>query len=231
MSIWVAVWCEAVWEWKWNDSHREKKGGGGGKRVWPSWKKHSSPRPQASSALAAFQVISSAFIPPQFFFLFIPSLLFFCLCFNCLRINQHQIYGSCFQSDALDTNARLCVKDRLDSLEVLVLSGGANLGRVALSQFVQASGVLKLELGLSAEELLQVLQQLQPGLGLLLQTAELLHQLVTDLCTSKRETMFRINTASLGDRACMPGLTSVCQTAPQVNTKPTIFQPWIEKSM
>lgn len=69
---------------------------------------------------------------------------------------------------------------------MLVLSGGADLGGVALSQLVQASGVLELELGLPAEELLQVLQQLQPGLGLLLQTTELLHQLVTDLCISKK---------------------------------------------
>lgn len=69
---------------------------------------------------------------------------------------------------------------------MLVLSGGADLGRVTLCQFVQASGVLKLELGLSTEELLQVLQQLQTGLRLLLQTTELLHQLVTDLCISKK---------------------------------------------
>ena len=69
---------------------------------------------------------------------------------------------------------------------MLVLSGGADLGGVALGQLVQASGVLELELGLPAEELLQVLQQLQPGFGLLLQTTELLHQLVTDLCISKK---------------------------------------------
>lgn len=70
---------------------------------------------------------------------------------------------------------------------MLVLSGGADLGRVALGQFVQASGVLELELGLPAEELLQVLQQLQSGLGLLLQTAELLDQLITNFCTLKKK--------------------------------------------
>lgn len=139
--------------------------------------------------------------------------------------------GVVYQSDTWDTNVPLCKSLWLDSLEVLVLSGGADLGGVALSQFVQASGVLKLELGLSAEELLQVLQQLQPGLGLLLQTAELLHQLVTDLCISKRETMFRINTDSLVGQACMLGLTSVCQTGLQVKIKPTIFPQWIEQSM
>lgn len=69
---------------------------------------------------------------------------------------------------------------------MLVLSGGADLGGVALGQFIQASGILELELGLPAEELLQVLQQLQSGLGLLLQTAELLHQLITNFCTLKR---------------------------------------------
>lgn len=73
------------------------------------------------------------------------------------------------------------------SLELLVLPGCAYLGRVALGQLVQAPGVLQLELGLAAEEVLQVLQQLQPGLGLLLQTPELLHQLVTDFCAHKEE--------------------------------------------
>ncbi len=69
---------------------------------------------------------------------------------------------------------------------MLVFSGSADLGGVALGQFVEASGVLELELGLSTEELLQVLQQLQPGLRLLLQTTELFHQLVADLCMSKK---------------------------------------------
>lgn len=101
---------------------------------------------------------------------------------------------------------------------MLVLSGGADLGGVALGQFVQASGVLKLELGLSAEELLQVLQQLQPGLRLLLQTSKLLHQLVTDLCISKkRETTIRTNSASLKDWAYTLGLASAFQTLLEVN--------------
>lgn len=107
---------------------------------------------------------------------------------------------------------------RRDSLEVLVLSGGADLGGVALGQLVQAPGVLELELGLSTEELLQVLQQLQPGLGLLLQTTELLHQLVADLCISKREDHLQ-NKWSLsgGSGAYTLGLTSACQTVPQVS--------------
>lgn len=78
-----------------------------------------------------------------------------------------------------------------DSLEVLVFSGAADLGGVALGQFVQASGVLQLELRFTAKELLQVLQQLEAGVGLLLQTTELLHQLVTDLCITNRESTFR----------------------------------------
>lgn len=97
----------------------------------------------------------------------------------------------------------LAVRQWRDSLEVLVLSGGADLGRVTLSQFVQASGVLQLKLGFSAEEFLQVLEQLQPGLRLLLQTTELLHQLVTNLCMSKRErSPLGRNTASIKEWDC-----------------------------
>lgn len=108
-------------------------------------------------------------------------------------------------------------------LKVLVLSGGADLGRVALSQLVQASGVLQLELGFSTEELLQVLQQLQPRLGLLLQTTELLHQLVTDLCISKRETTFSINRAFMEERAYVLGTGSACQTSHGSSWNPQAF--------
>lgn len=100
---------------------------------------------------------------------------------------------------------------------MLVLSEIADLGRVALGQFVQASGVFKLELCLSAEELLQVLQQLQPGLRLLLQTSKLLHQLVTDLCISKKNRTFRTNSASLADWAYTLGLASSFQTLLEVS--------------
>lgn len=93
----------------------------------------------------------------------------------------------------------------------------ADLGRVALSQLVQASGILKLELGLSTEELLQVLQQLQPALRLLLQTSKLLHQLVTDLCTWKKNRTFRTNSASLADWAYTLGLASAFLTLLEVS--------------
>lgn len=64
----------------------------------------------------------------------------------------------------------------------LVLSGAADLGGEALGQLLQAAGVLELDLSLPAEELLQVLQQLQARLRLLLQAFQLLHQLRADLC-------------------------------------------------
>lgn len=69
----------------------------------------------------------------------------------------------------------------------LVLSGAAYLGGESFSQFLQAPGVLQLDLSLPAEELLQVLQQLQARLRLLLQTFELLDQLSSDFCTHTRE--------------------------------------------
>lgn len=89
---------------------------------------------------------------------------------------------------------------------MLVLSGGADLGGEALGQFIQASGILELELGLPAEEFLQVLQQLQSGLGLLLQTAELLHQLIADFCTLKRKPVIGMNRCRLTHR----GNISMC---------------------
>lgn len=119
----------------------------------------------------------------------------------CLHASdQYEICNSCLLVKHIRYTPVQCFAHRQswDSLEVLVLSRGADLRGVALSQLVQASGVLELELSLSAEELLQVLQQLQPRLWLLLQTTELLHKLVTDLCKSERETAVRIHTASDG---------------------------------
>ena len=75
-----------------------------------------------------------------------------------------------------------------NSLELVVFSGAADLVGESLGQFLQAAGVLQLDLSLAAEEVLQVLQQLDTRLGLLLQAFELLHQLVTDLCVSKHKT-------------------------------------------
>ena len=62
-----------------------------------------------------------------------------------------------------------------------MFSGAADLGGEALGQLLQAARVLQLDLGLAAEELLQVLHQLDARVRLLLQTFELLHQLVPDL--------------------------------------------------
>lgn len=72
-----------------------------------------------------------------------------------------------------------------NSLELLMLPRAADLGGEPLGELLQAAGVFQLNLCFAAEELLQVLQQLDARLGLLLQAFELLHQLVTDLCPSK----------------------------------------------
>lgn len=74
-----------------------------------------------------------------------------------------------------------------NSLELLVFPGAADLGGEPLSQLLQAARVLQLNLRFAAEELLQVLQQLDTWLRLLLQAFELFHQLVTDLCPSKEK--------------------------------------------
>lgn len=65
----------------------------------------------------------------------------------------------------------------LSVLVLLVVFGAARLGHEPLGQLLQVARVLGLDLGLLAEEVLQVLEELHAHLRLLLQTALLLHQL------------------------------------------------------
>lgn len=95
----------------------------------------------------------------------------------------------------------------------LVLSGAANLGGEAFSQLLQAPGVLQLDLGLPAEKLLQVLQQLQARLRLLLQAFELLHQLRSDFCRHTREEEEQKTSATDTDHeGCPEGCPSLSQS-------------------
>lgn len=66
-------------------------------------------------------------------------------------------------------------------LVLLVVLCAAGLGHEPLGQLLQVPGVLGLDLRLLPEEVLQVLQQLDPHLRLLVQTFLLLHQLGSDL--------------------------------------------------
>lgn len=79
-----------------------------------------------------------------------------------------------------------------NSLELLVFPGAADLGGEPLSQFLQAARVLQLNLRFAAEELLQVLQQLDTWLRLLLQAFELFHQLVANLCPSEEKDLSQL---------------------------------------
>lgn len=65
-------------------------------------------------------------------------------------------------------------------LVLLVILGAASLCHEALGQFLQVSRVLHLYLCLFPEEILEILQQLDPHLCLLVQTFLLLHQLGPD---------------------------------------------------
>lgn len=76
-------------------------------------------------------------------------------------------------------------------LELVVL-GAAGLGQEPLSQLLQIARVVHLDLGLLAEEVLQVLEELHPELALLVQTFELFYQLSPDLCQSWKE-RFTVN--------------------------------------
>lgn len=71
--------------------------------------------------------------------------------------------------------------DSVSSLVLLVILGAASLCHEAFSQLLQVSGVFHLNLCLLPEEILEVLQQLDPHLCLLVQTFLLLHQLGPDL--------------------------------------------------
>lgn len=69
----------------------------------------------------------------------------------------------------------------------LVVFGAACFSEEPLAQLLQVSAVVHLNLGLLSEEVLQVLEKLHPQLTLLVQTFELLCQLGTDLCRSKKK--------------------------------------------
>lgn len=71
--------------------------------------------------------------------------------------------------------------DSVSLLVLLVILGAASLCHEALGQFLQVSGVFHLNLCLLPEEVLEVLQQLDPHLCLLVQTFLLLHQLGPNL--------------------------------------------------
>ena len=66
-------------------------------------------------------------------------------------------------------------------LVLLMILGAASLCHEAFSQFLKVSGVLHLYFRLLSEEVLKVLQQLDPHFCLLVQTFLLLHQLGPDL--------------------------------------------------
>lgn len=86
------------------------------------------------------------------------------------------------------TNFAVNTRRLENSLEQLVFPGAADLGGEPLCQLVQAARVFQLNLRFAAEELLQVLQQLDTRLGLLLQAFELFDQLVADLCPLEEHT-------------------------------------------
>lgn len=104
----------------------------------------------------------------------------------------------------------------------LVLSGAADLGGEALSQLLQAAGVLQLDLGLPAEELLQVLQQLQARLRLLLQAFELLHQLRSDLCRHRRGEEQKTSATDTGQEGSPP----LCQSK-EHSSAGAPSKPWV----
>lgn len=92
------------------------------------------------------------------------------------------------------TNFAVNARRLENSLEQLVFPGAADLGGEPLCQLVQAARVFQLNLCFAAEELLQVLQQLDTRLRLLLQAFELFDQLVADLCPLEEHTkMVRVN--------------------------------------
>lgn len=71
-------------------------------------------------------------------------------------------------------------------LVLLVVLGAPSLSHEAFGQLLQVPGVFHLDLRLLSEEILKVLQQLDPHVCLLVQTFLLLHQLGPDLWKDTR---------------------------------------------
>lgn len=71
-------------------------------------------------------------------------------------------------------------------LVLLVVLGAPSLSHEAFGQLLQVPGVFHLDLWLLSEEILKVLQQLDPHVCLLVQTFLLLHQLGPDLWKDTR---------------------------------------------
>lgn len=105
-----------------------------------------------------------------------------------------------------------------------MLPGAADLGGEALSQFLQAAGVLKLDLGFPAEKLLEVLEQLQPRLRLLLQALELLHQLRADLCGQRQEQAVRRWWGEQRDPPSQPNVSGPGTAIPAAPSLPSATQ-------
>ena len=71
-----------------------------------------------------------------------------------------------------------------DLLVLLMVFRAACFGHEPLGELLQVPGILRLDLRLLPEEVLQVLEQLDSHLGLLLQTSLLLHQLGPHIYTN-----------------------------------------------
>lgn len=71
-------------------------------------------------------------------------------------------------------------------LVLLMILCAACFGHEPLCQFLQVPGILRFNLSLFPEEVLQVLKQLDSHLRLLFETALLLHQLGPYICKHKR---------------------------------------------
>lgn len=81
----------------------------------------------------------------------------------------------------LDSNHKVIASNTTHSLVLLVVLGAPGLGHEAFGELLQVARVLHLDLGLLAEEVLEVLKELDPHVCLLLQTFLLFHQLGSNL--------------------------------------------------
>lgn len=90
-----------------------------------------------------------------------------------------------FNISALSSHPRVqplsLQKELLNTVLELLVFGAPRFGQESLSQLLQVPRVICLDLCLLAEEILQVLQQLDPELALLVKAFQLLYELGTDL--------------------------------------------------
>lgn len=106
-----------------------------------------------------------------------------CVILLCKPFINKQNFTSYFSNPTINLYLRYCSTGKnVTILVLLMIFCAARFGHEPLCKLLQVSRILCFDLRLLPEEVLQVLKELDPHLGLLLQAALLLHQLGPHIC-------------------------------------------------